>query len=182
MSVQDARRRDGTRSVTSSYRADRGQLVDRVLELLTVHTDVGNDVMYPEVRAALPELEDDVLESYEEHHVADGLAMELAAMPPDAERFEAQTTVLIENVMYHIKEEERTGFRRCASGWAASGCSSSVRSCWRRSSVRRVRRLGPACRRRPSTPLCPDTNPRFAMFGGTERLRSLDEFVSHRGG
>jgi hypothetical protein len=51
--------------------------------------------MYPEVRALLPGLQDDVLESYEEHHVADVLVAELAAMTPDAERFDAKTTVLI---------------------------------------------------------------------------------------
>jgi hypothetical protein len=71
-----------------------------------VHTYIENEVMYPEVRRLLPDLEDDVLESYEEHHVADVLCMELHAMSPDAERFDAKTTVLIENVSHHIEEEE----------------------------------------------------------------------------
>ena len=44
-----------------------------------MHTYIENEVMYPEVRALLPDLEDDVLESYEEHHVADVLFAELAA-------------------------------------------------------------------------------------------------------
>ena len=48
-----------------------------------MHTYLENEVMYPRVRALLPELEDDVLESYEEHHVADVLVMELVAMKPD---------------------------------------------------------------------------------------------------
>src|SRR3990170_7950645 len=56
------------------------RLVDRMIELLTVHTYLENEVMYPRVRALLPDLEDDILESYEEHHVADVLVMELAAM------------------------------------------------------------------------------------------------------
>ena len=34
-----------------------------------------------------------MLESYEEHHVADVLVMELVGMKPDAERFTAKTTV-----------------------------------------------------------------------------------------
>ena len=46
--------------------------------LLTVHTYIENEVMYPEVCALLPDLKEDVLESYEEHHVADVLCMELA--------------------------------------------------------------------------------------------------------
>lgn len=57
-----------------------------MIELLTVHTYIENEVMYPRVRALLPELENDVLESYEEHHVADVLVMELSGMKPGADR------------------------------------------------------------------------------------------------
>jgi hemerythrin-like domain-containing protein len=88
----------------------KGRLVDRIIELLTVHTYIENEVMYPRVRELVPDLEDDVLESYEEHHVADLLVMELVAMKPDDERFDAKTTVLIENVRHHIEEEEREWF------------------------------------------------------------------------
>ena len=94
----------------------KGKLVDRMIELLTVHTYIENEVMYPRVRALLPELEDDVLESYEEHHVADVLVVELAAMKPDAERFTAKTTVLIENVRHHIEEEEQEWFPKVREG------------------------------------------------------------------
>ncbi|MFN2318927.1 MAG: hemerythrin domain-containing protein, partial [Dermatophilaceae bacterium] len=71
---------------------------------------IENEVMYPRVRALLPDLEDDILESYEEHHVADLLVMELYAMSPEAERFDAKTTVLMENVRHHIAEEEDEWF------------------------------------------------------------------------
>lgn len=94
----------------------KGQLVNRMIELLTVHTYIENEVMYPRVRELLPELEDDVLESYEEHHVADVLVMELVAMKPDAERFTAKTTVLIENVRHHIEEEEKEWFPQVREG------------------------------------------------------------------
>jgi hemerythrin-like domain-containing protein len=89
---------------------EKGRLVDRIIELLTVHTYIENEVMYPRVRELVPDLEDDVLESYEEHHVADVLVMELVAMKPDDERFTAKTTVLIENVRHHIEEEEKEWF------------------------------------------------------------------------
>jgi Hemerythrin HHE cation binding domain. len=88
----------------------KGDLVERMIELLTVHTYIENEVMYPEVRRLVPDLEDDILESYEEHHVADVLVAELAVLSPDAERFEAKTTVLIENVEHHIEEEEGEWF------------------------------------------------------------------------
>ncbi len=94
----------------------KGRLVKQMIELLTVHTYLENEVMYPEVRKLLPDLEDDVLESYEEHHVADVLCMELYAMKPSEERFDAKTTVLIENVRHHIEEEEQEWFPKVREG------------------------------------------------------------------
>ena len=87
-----------------------------MIELLTVHTYIENEVMYPRVRELLPDLEDDILESYEEHHVADVLVMELVAMKPTDERFTAKTTVLIENVAHHIEEEEDEWFPKVREG------------------------------------------------------------------
>jgi hemerythrin-like domain-containing protein len=101
--------RDFENAGDAAYKT-KGNLVDKIIELLTVHTYIENEVMYPRVRALVPELEDDVLESYEEHHVADLLVMELAGMKPDDERFTAKTTVLIENVRHHIEEEEDEWF------------------------------------------------------------------------
>jgi hemerythrin superfamily protein len=88
----------------------RTDLVNQIIEELTVHTYLENECMYPEVRKLIPELEDDLLESYEEHHVADVLCAELAVMSADHEHFTAKTTVLIENVEHHIQEEEEGWF------------------------------------------------------------------------
>ncbi len=96
--------------------ARKEQIVKKCIELLTVHTYIENEVMYPQVRELLPELEDDVLESYEEHHVADVLIMELDAMTSDDERFEAKTMVLIENVTHHMDEEENDWFPKVRAG------------------------------------------------------------------
>lgn len=91
-------------------RVEKGRIVDEIIEVLTVHTYIENEGMYPEVRDLAPDLEDDILESYEEHHVADVLVVELAAMEPDDERFDAKTTVPIESVEHHIEEEEQEWF------------------------------------------------------------------------
>jgi hemerythrin-like domain-containing protein len=107
--------RDFEKAGERAYAA-KGKAVDRIIELLTVHTYIENEVMYPRVRELLPEVEDDVLESYEEHHVADVLVMELAAMKPQDERFTAKTTVLIENVEHHIEEEEEEWFPKVREG------------------------------------------------------------------
>jgi len=98
------------RGAGPNARVEKGRIVDDIIEALTVHTYIENEGMYPEVRDLAPDLEDDILESYEEHHVADVLVVELAAMKPDDERFDAKTTVLIESVEHHIEEEEQEWF------------------------------------------------------------------------
>ena len=94
----------------------KATLATRILEELTVHTYLENEVIYPEVRKLLPDLEQDVLESYEEHHVADVLCMELATMTPGDEHFDAKVTVLIESVTHHIDEEEQDWFPKVREG------------------------------------------------------------------
>ncbi|PKW25481.1 hemerythrin domain-containing protein [Phycicoccus duodecadis] len=101
---------------SSTTPARREKLVEQIIEALTVHTYLENEIMYPQVRALLPELEDDILESYEEHHVADVLVVELAAMDASDERFVAKTTVLIENVTHHVEEEEQDWFPKVREG------------------------------------------------------------------
>ena len=101
---------------SSTTKARKGKLVEKIIEMLTVHTYIENEVMYPRVRALLADLEDDVLESYEEHHVADLLVMELVPMTWKDERFEAKATVLIENVEHHIEEEEQEWFPKVREG------------------------------------------------------------------
>ena len=96
--------------------AAKGEIVRKIIEMLTVHTYLENEIMYPQVRKLLPEVEDDVLESYEEHHVADVLCMELWSMDPGDEHFDAKTTVLIENVEHHIEEEEQDWFPKVREG------------------------------------------------------------------
>lgn len=90
--------------------AEKQKLVKQILQLLAVHTYIENEGLYPQVRKAVPDIESDILESYEEHHVADLLCAELAEMTPDDERFTAKVTVLIESVEHHIEEEESSWF------------------------------------------------------------------------
>lgn len=91
-------------------------IVKRIIEELTVHTYLENEVMYPRVRAMVPALEEDTLESYEEHHLADVLCFELFTMNADDERFEAKTTVLIETVTHHLDQEEQHWFPKVREG------------------------------------------------------------------
>ena len=65
--------RDFEKAGENAHADARASSSTQIIELLTVHTYIENEVMYPRVRELLPDLEDDVLESYEEHHVADVL-------------------------------------------------------------------------------------------------------------
>jgi hemerythrin superfamily protein len=94
----------------------QGQIVDQILEALTVHTYIENECMYPRVLEHMAGLTDDVLESHEEHHIADVLCLELAALRPDSDRFRAKTTVLIESVTHHMDEEEQDWFPKVREG------------------------------------------------------------------
>jgi hemerythrin superfamily protein len=94
----------------------KASLAKQIISALTAHTYIEDEVWYPEVRALIPDLEEHVLESYEEHHVADVLCMELAAMSPGSERFNAKAHVLIETITHHMDEEEHDWFPRVRAG------------------------------------------------------------------
>ena len=86
------------------------QIVDRIIEELSVHAAIEEQVFYPVARAAVPSTEDIALESLEEHHIVKWLLSELADMDPSHERFDAKVTVLMENVRHHVEEEESEFF------------------------------------------------------------------------
>jgi CBS domain-containing protein/hemerythrin superfamily protein len=82
------------------------KLVDKMIEELSVHASIEEEIFYPEARAAVEKAEENVLEAYEEHHIVAWTLAELQDMQPDDERFDAKVTVLMELVREHIKEEE----------------------------------------------------------------------------
>jgi hemerythrin superfamily protein len=86
------------------------QIVDRIIEELSVHTAIEEQVLYPFARAAVPDTETIALESLEEHHIVKWLLSELVDMDPAHERFDAKVTVLMENVRHHVEEEESDFF------------------------------------------------------------------------
>lgn len=88
----------------------KSRLVRQIIESLTVHTYIENEVMYPRVRELVPEVDGDVLTGYEEHHVADVLCAELALMSAKDERFDPKTTVLIQSMNHHMQEAEGEWF------------------------------------------------------------------------
>ncbi|MEU8437648.1 hemerythrin domain-containing protein [Streptomyces sp. NPDC029216] len=99
----------GTRH-TAADPAAKAEAVGELLHLLSVHTYVEDEVMYPGVRRLLPETGNTVLAFHEEHHVADLLAGELAGMDPGDEAYDAKAKVLMDAVERHMAAEEGDWF------------------------------------------------------------------------
>lgn len=89
---------------------EKRKIVDRIIEELSVHASIEEQLFYPVARATVPDTEDIALESLEEHHIVKWLLSELDGMDPGNERFDAKVTVLMENVRHHVKEEETEFF------------------------------------------------------------------------
>jgi hemerythrin superfamily protein len=103
----------------TAYKSKR-DVVDRIIEELSVHSAIEEQVFYPAVRSAIEQAEEEVLESLEEHHIVKWTLSELAEMDPEDERFEPKVTVLIENVRHHMKEEEDEMFPKVRKAYGAT--------------------------------------------------------------
>jgi len=97
---------------SAETKASKDAVARRVVKALTTYSYLENEYVFPELRKRLPDLEDDVLASYEENHVVDVLCTELAEMTAGDERFDAKATVLIEAVSRHFGKEEDDRFRQ----------------------------------------------------------------------
>ncbi len=89
---------------------EKRQIVDRIIEELSIHAAIEEQVFYPVARETVPATEDIALESLEEHHIVKWLLSELTDLDPQHERFDAKVTVLMENVRHHVEEEESEFF------------------------------------------------------------------------
>ena len=91
-------------------RSRKADVVARAVRELSLHAAVEEQDFYPVVRAEVSGAAEYVLDSLEEHHVVKWLCAELDGMDPDNERFDSKVRVLIEDVRYHVVEEERSLF------------------------------------------------------------------------
>ena len=81
-------------------------VVDRIIEELSIHAAIEEQLFYPVARYTVDGTEDIALESIEEHHIVKWVLSELETMNAKDERFDAKVTVLIELVRHHVEEEE----------------------------------------------------------------------------
>ncbi len=97
-------------STTERAEKTRADLLRRIVEELTVHERIEEEIFYPALKEH-PKAKEVVLEGYEEHHVADVLLDELLDMPEDTDEWHAKVKVLQENIEHHIEEEEGEMFK-----------------------------------------------------------------------
>jgi len=103
--------------------ATKRKLVDKMIEELSVHAAIEEQIFYPSIRHGIEQTEDEVLEALEEHHVVKWTLSELEKMDPKAERFDAKVTVLIESVRHHMKEEEEEMFPKVRKAFSRTQLS-----------------------------------------------------------
>lgn len=89
---------------------EKTRVTELVIEHLSTHAVIEEQVLYPALRDRLPEDEFTVLEALEEHHAAKLMLNELEKTRVTDERFDAKFTVLMENVRHHVEEEENDLF------------------------------------------------------------------------
>jgi hemerythrin superfamily protein len=106
---QDHREVEGWFDEYEQLEADAEKLVlfNKIALALKVHTQIEEEILYPEERG---EVEDDLLdEAYVEHDGAKKLIAEIEAMRPGDEYYDAKVKVLGEYIKHHVKEEEQPG-------------------------------------------------------------------------
>jgi len=86
------------------------ELAGTIFDELTVHTTIEEEIFYPEVHDADPEIAETVDEGLQEHHVVKVLMEELGQITGGSEEWVAKMAVLIENVEHHAEEEEKEMF------------------------------------------------------------------------
>ena len=83
-------------------------MFEQLMDELGVHERIEEEIFYPALQK-LPKAREDVLESFEEHHLVDEIVSEMDVETND-EKWKAKFTVMKENIEHHIKDEEEKLF------------------------------------------------------------------------
>lgn len=90
-----------------SGRSDPGPVLTELANDLCAHMKIEQEIFYPTVRSIDPDL---VMESYEEHAMAEIGLKRLLATDPEDPTFHAKVTTLKELIEHHVEEEEEELF------------------------------------------------------------------------
>jgi len=94
-----------------SDESEQSGLATRICQMLTVHTQIEEELLYPQAKEAFGEEQDEmVYEAEIEHGSAKELIAKIEAGTPEDPEFKALVKVLSEYVKHHVKEEEKEMF------------------------------------------------------------------------
>lgn len=90
--------------------AAKRQLIDDLVAAVVRHGTMEEEAFYPFVRSEVPDVEGDIREELEEHHVLELIMVELKQMGAEDPQFDAKVVVFAENLLHHLDEEEEELF------------------------------------------------------------------------
>jgi hemerythrin superfamily protein len=86
-------------------------IAERVCQLLTVHAQIEEEILYPNAKEAFDDEDDELInEATVEHAGAKDLIAQIEEMSAEDELFKAKVKVLSEYIKHHVKEEENELF------------------------------------------------------------------------
>ena len=127
---------------------ERREIVDRIVEELSVHAAIEEQVSYPVARATVPGRRTSRSRASRSTTSSSGCCPSSTDRSA-RRRFDAKVTVLIENVRHHVEEEESGSSRRCATSSSRDALGRSRPTPWPR---RRRRRRPTRTRASPDDP------------------------------
>jgi hemerythrin superfamily protein len=91
--------------------SEQSELATRICQMLTVHTQIEEEYLYPQAKDAFGEEDDEmVYEAEIEHGSAKELIGKIEASTPEDPHFKPLMKVLSEYIKHHVKEEEKEMF------------------------------------------------------------------------
>jgi hemerythrin-like domain-containing protein len=85
----------------------KAEVANQILKELTIHARMEEKFFYPKLKEKISDEHPlPVDEAQAEHHAAKMIMLELKVMPVSSETYDAKMTVLEENIMHHVEEEE----------------------------------------------------------------------------
>jgi len=98
----------------------KGAIVDRIIAELSIHAAIEEEIFYPAVKEAVPDREDLVEHSLEEHQEVKELLADLDKMSPSDAGYHQKVEAVISDVREHVQEEEGDMFPRFRKAISAS--------------------------------------------------------------